>query len=305
MGGKVLITGASGFLGKIISNELIKLDYKLLTLGKQKGNDIQVDLTKGVFEIRCQEKIDLVIHAAGKAHSLPKSQSEIKNFFDINFEGTKNLCKSIISSQCLPLSFIFISSVAVYGADSGEFITEDHALNGNTTYAKSKILAEEWLQHWAKENNITLSILRLPLVAGSNPPGNLGAMINGISSGRYLSIGKATARKSMVWAEDIVYIIPQLAHKGGVYNLTDGYHPSFGELESRIASALGKKVPVKVPLALAKVIAFFGNFLGSMSPINSDKLKKIISTLTFDDSKAKALLKWQPNSVLDKLASIL
>ncbi|MDB5024604.1 MAG: UDP-galactose-4-epimerase [Mucilaginibacter sp.] len=302
---KVLITGASGFLGKIISNELIKSGYRLLTLGKQDVNDIQVDLTKVAFQIPSTEKIDTVIHAAGKAHYLPKSPSEIKDFFDVNFEGTKNLCNSITSSQCKLKAFIFISSVAVYGIDSGEFITEDYALNGSTPYARSKILAEEWLQQWASENDITLSILRLPLVAGFNPPGNLGAMIKGISSGRYVSIGKATARKSMVWAEDIAYIIPQLAEKGGIYNLTDGYHPSFDELEFSIASALKKKAPLKIPLSMAKGIAFLGNFLGSRSPINSDKLKKIISTLTFDDTKAKTLLNWRPNSVLDKLPSII
>jgi GlcNAc-P-P-Und epimerase len=166
-------------------------------------------------------------------------------------------------------------------------------------------MAEEWLHEWAVKNNIRLSILRLPLVAGPNPPGNLGVMIKGITSGRYLSIGEANARKSMVGAEDIAYIIPQLAQKGGVYNLTDGYHPSFGELERNIAFALGKKPPVKVSLFFAKVLAFFGNFLGNKSPVNSDKLKKITSTLTFDDTKARVLLNWRPNSVLDKLPSII
>jgi GlcNAc-P-P-Und epimerase len=305
MDGKVLLTGASGFLGEIISNELIKLNYQLLTLGKQNRNDICVDLAKQSFQLPASEKIDLVIHAAGKAHSVPKTSVEIRNFFDVNFEGTKRLCDAISLSKYPLQAFIFISSVSVYGTDSGELIAEDHPLNGNTPYARSKIMAEEWLQEWAVKNNIRLSILRLPLIAGPNPPGNLGAMIKGITSGRYLSIGEANARKSMVWAEDIAYIIPQLAQKGGVYNLTDGYHPSFGELERNIASALGKKPPVKVSLFFSKVLAFFGNFLGNKSPLNSDKLKKITSTLTFDDTKARVLLNWRPNSVLDKLPPTL
>jgi nucleoside-diphosphate-sugar epimerase len=298
---KILISGATGFLGKIILNELIKLDYQLLTLGKKAVNDICVDLTRGNFHIPNAGKIDLVIHAAGKAHSVPKTQEEVKFFFDVNFEGTKNLCNSLLSSQCRPRSFIFISSVSVYGVDSGEFITEDHPLNGNTPYAQSKIMAEKWLHQWSNENNITLSILRLPLVAGLNPPGNLGAMIKGIRSGRYVSIGKANAKKSMIWAEDIAYIIPLLAQKGGVYNLTDGYHPSFGELELGIASILKKKPPKKITFNLARVIAFLGGLVGNKSPINSDKLKKITSTLTFDDTKAKTMLNWQPNQILNKL----
>lgn len=305
MNGKILLTGASGFLGRIISTELVKLNYQLLTLGKQKGNDICVDLASQNFQLPTSEKIDIIIHAAGKAHSVPKTPIEIKEFFDVNFEGTKRLCDAVSQSKYPPDAFIFISSVSVYGIDSGELIAEDHPLNGNTPYAKSKIMAEEWLQEWAVKNNIKLSILRLPLVAGSNPPGNLGAMIKGITSGRYLSIGDANARKSMVWAEDIANVIPQLAQKGGIYNLTDGYHPNFGELERNIASVLGKTPPTRIPLFLAKTLAFFGDFLGNKSPINSDKLKKITSTLTFDDTKAKALLNWRPNSVLDKLPSII
>lgn len=305
MKGKILITGASGFFGKIISDQLIKLGYQLITLGKQKGNNIQVDLTKGLFKIPGTKNIDVVIHAAGKAHSVPKTSVQIKDFFDVNFEGTKRLCESMVSSRCIPEAFIFISSVAVYGIESGEMITEDHALNGTTPYAMSKILAEEWLQQWATQNKVILSVLRLPLVAGPHPPGNLGAMIKGISSGRYVSIGKAAAKKSMVWAEDIGLIIPKLATIGGIYNLTDGYHPSFGELERVTASALNRPKPLKIPLVIAKGIALIGNLLGDRSPFNSNTLKKITSTLTFDDTKAKTLLNWEPNSVLNKLPSIL
>ena len=305
MAGKVLITGASGFLGKIISTELIKLGYTILTLGKQDSNYIRVDLAKEGFQLPSQEKIDLVIHAAGKAHSIPKTTAEIKDFFDVNFEGTKRVCESLGINQSLPKAFVFVSTVAVYGIDSGKLISEDYPLIGNTPYAQSKIMAEAWLQQWAAKNNVVLSILRLPLVVGLNPPGNMGTMIHGIDSGRYLSIGDAGARKSAVWAADIAYIFPRLAQKGGIYNLTDGYHPSFGELERCIASSLNKNPPSKIPFILAKALAFFGDFLGSRSPINSIKLNKITSTLTFDDSKARTLLNWQPNSVLDKLPSIL
>jgi nucleoside-diphosphate-sugar epimerase len=249
--------------------------------------------------------IDIVIHCAGKAHSIPRTGQEAKVFFDVNFEGTKNLCSAINSLQQIPKAFIFISTVAVYGVDEGELIPEGHQLNGSTPYARSKILAENWLQAWAKENDVILSILRLPLVAGDRPPGNLGAMLKGISSGRYASIGKANARKSMVWAADIAPIVSKLALEGGIYNLTDGYHPTFGELEHRISFLLGKRDPVRIPMNFAKGIAFLGDILGNRSPINSDKLRKITSTLTFDDMKAKKVLDWQPNKVLDKLPQII
>ncbi|WP_409994862.1 NAD-dependent epimerase/dehydratase family protein [Chitinophaga pinensis] len=184
-------------------------------------------------------------------------------------------------------------------------INELHPLNGDSPYARSKIQAEHYLTEWCGQRDVQLLILRLPLIAGPEPPGNLGAMIRGISSGRYLSIGEAAARKSVVWAGDVAAVIPVAMKEGGVYNLTDGYHPSFRELETCIATALKKKPPSAIPMGMAKVIAGVGNLLGKRAPVNSDKLRKITSTLTFDDGKARRAFNWQPSRVIDKLSSVL
>jgi len=305
MAGSVLLTGSTGFLGKVIAAELQKQGYEILTLGKHHHNTIKADLAKGEFEMENPGKIDFVVHAAGKAHSHPRSPEEIKVFYDVNFEGTKHLCNALVASASKPAGFVFISTVAVYGLDKGEMLDEDTVLNGETPYAKSKIQAEQWLQGWGKTHNIQLAILRLPLVAGPKPPGNLGAMIRGIGNGRYLSIGRAMAKKSVVWAADVAAIMPIAAQKGGVFNLTDGYNPSFGELETGIAHVLDVKRARKVPHGLAKVLAFVGDLMGKRSPINSNKLRKITSTLTFDDSRARKILNWQPNRVLDKLQDMI
>jgi len=306
MNERILLTGASGFLGKILSYELAKMGYELLTIGRKETDTIYADLANDNLRLPVElPYVDIVIHSAGKAHCIPRTEQEAKIFFDVNLEGTKNLCGAINSLQKLPRAFIFISTVAVYGVDKGDLIPEEHPLNGSTPYARSKILAENWLQTWAKKNGVILSILRLPLVAGDQPPGNLGAMLKGISSGRYASIGKADARKSIVWAADIAHVVAKLATEGGIYNLTDDYHPTFRELEHQIASSLGRQDPIRIPMNFAKGIAFLGDILGDRSPINSDKLKKITSTLTFDDTKAKKALNWQPNKVLDKLPQII
>lgn len=299
----ILLTGASGFLGRIINSSLIENGYTIRSLGRNKSNHYCVDLFHDVPELNTS--FDIIIHAAGKAHSVPKTASEEKEFYDVNLQGTIKLCNAINKLEIKPKAFIFISTIAVYGFDKGANITEESPLLGNTPYAKSKIQAEEYLQTWAKENDITLGILRLPLIAGPNPPGNLGAMINGIKTGRYLSIGNASARKSIVWAEDIADLIPKVSEIGGVYNLTDTYHPTFGELEKEISKCLGKKDPVKIPLWLANLLGRVGNLLGSKAPINSEKINKITSSLTFDDSKARKRLDWKPKKVLDKIAEIV
>jgi nucleoside-diphosphate-sugar epimerase len=296
----ILITGKSGFLGKILERCLEEDKKSTYGLG---NNNLRIDISKP-FDLP-QENFDIIIHAAGKAHSIPKSKVEEKLFYEVNFDGTKNLSAAIDKLAIKPASFIFISTVAVYGVDKGEMVNELHPLNGETPYSKSKILAENFLIDWSEKSGIKLAILRLPLVAGQNPPGNLGAMIKGIKTGRYLSIGKADAKKSIVWAEDIAHIIPKISIVGGIYNLTDSYHPSFGELEKHISAACGKSIPKKIPLILAKAIARVGDFLGATSPINTIKLDKITSTLTFDNSKALKELNWVPSKVLDKIPGIV
>lgn len=298
-----LLTGITGFLGHIIQEYLVREGQTVVGLDEM-VKSVGVDIT-GSFCIKSKLKIDTIIHAAGKAHIIPHNQKEEQAFFEVNFEGTKNLCLAFERISSIPPNFIFISTVSVYGVDSGTNIDEQHPLKGKSPYAKSKIVAEEWLQEWAKKNNIRLTILRLPLVAGPNPPGNLGALIKGIKTGRYLSIGKANAKKSIVLAEDVAKIIPAVAEKGGVYNLTDGYHPTFGELEAAICNALGKKTPYSIPVPVATLLAHSGDVLGKKFPLNTDKLKKITSTLTFDDSKARKLLNWDPTPVLSEISKIV
>jgi nucleoside-diphosphate-sugar epimerase len=302
----ILLTGASGFLGKVIYDTLSP-GHLITTIGRgpavANGGHLTADLSKelitGLPDTAC------VIHCAGKAHSVPKTEAEKEQFFQVNYRGTVNLCQSLVQEGRIPASFIFISTVAVYGKEEGVLIREDDPLEGTTPYAQSKIIAEQYLREWALANNVTLGILRLPLVAGPTPPGNLQAMINGIRTGRYLSIGKADARKSMVWAHDVATIIPEVAQRGGTYNLTDSKHPSFRELEHKIAKSLGKKDPFRIPLMLAKLLAFAGDRLGDRFPINTDKLNKITATLTFDDARAKTSLNWKPSPVAEKIRLVV
>lgn len=300
---KYLLTGASGFLGSIINHYLASQNIDIVGLDLF-GSPRTVDISQP-FSLKNIQEIDVVVHAAGKAHTFPRTKAEEDIFYHVNFEGTKNLCDALDQLAVKPSAFIFISSVAVYGVHAGSMISESHPLSGASPYSKSKILAENYLVEWANRRGIKLGIMRLPLVAGPNPPGNLGAMINGIKSGRYLSIGKANSSKSIVWQEDIAVIIPALAEIGGTYNLTDGYHPSFKELELVISKALNKKSPIRIPKLLADVLGRFGDLLGEFAPVNSDKVRKITSTLTFDDSKARQFLNWKSSAVLDKMTERL
>lgn len=292
---KLLFTGASGFLGTNIK-PILQKQYDVVTVGVTDSDDYRCDISKHVPVIT--EVYDIVLHAAGKAHSVPKTEEQKKVFFDVNYQGTVNLCKAL-EKKGVPRAFVFISTVAVYGVEFGEDISEEHPLNGNTPYALSKIQAEEFLQKWCAQNGVILGIIRPCLLAGRNPLGNLGSMISGIKSGKYLNIAGGKARKSMLMVEDIACLIPLTAQKGGIFNVCDNEHPSFKELESLITRQLGKRMPFSIPYSVAKCLALLGDVMGPNAVFSSLKLNKMTRSLTFSSQKAQRELGWKPLNVLE------
>lgn len=292
---KLLFTGGTGFLGKNVM-PLLQKDYEVTTCGITPEDMIQANLAKMVPELL--QQYDIVLHAAGKAHVVPKTKEEKQLFYDINYQGTVNLCKAL-ELVGVPKALVFISTVAVYGCEYGEMITEEHPLDGDTPYAKSKIMAEEYLTKWCYEHGVILGILRPSLLAGKNAPGNLGAMVNGVRKGFYMNIAGGKVTKSVLMAEDIARILPLVAEKGGVFNVCDTRQPSFGELSISVARQLGKSKPISIPYWMAWCMAMVGNLLGSKAPINSYKLEKMTKSLTFSNEKARRELGWEPLDVLE------
>lgn len=292
---KLLFTGASGFLGYNI-RPILEKSYDVHTIGLTDDDDIKINLAKEVPPINTH--YDVVLHAAGKAHTVPKTDAEKQVFYDVNYHGTVNLCAALEKAG-IPKTLVFVSTVAVYGCEFGELIDEVHPLNGDTPYAMSKIMAEEYLTKWCSEHNVILGILRPSLLAGKNAPGNLGAMVNGVKKGFYLNIAGGKVKKSVLMAEDIARLLPLLAEKGGVYNVCDTRQPTFGELSASVAKQLGKRKPVSISYWMAWCMAKVGDLLGSKAPINSYKLEKMTKSLTFSNEKARRELGWEPLDVLE------
>lgn len=292
---KLLFTGGTGFLGKNVM-PLLKERYEVTTCGITPDDMIKANFVNDVPEL--PEKYDIVLHACGKAHVVPKTEAEKKAFFDVNYQGTVNLCKGL-EKVGLPKALVFISTVAVYGCDFGDMITEDHPLEGETPYAKSKIMAEEYLTGWCKNHNVVLGILRPSLLAGKNAPGNLGSMVKGVKKGYYMNIAGGKVIKSILMADDIARILPLVAEKGGVYNVCDTFQPTFGQISESVAKQLGKGKPINIPYWMAWCMAKVGDLLGNKAPINSYKLEKMTKSLTFSNEKARKELGWEPLDVLE------
>lgn len=302
---KILLTGGSGFLGSLIATSLKKERNHVVLLGRGKESDIISDLRFDEPVISKNEKFDLVVHCAGKAHVVPKTEEEKQDFYAVNVTGTQNLIKSLTTIK--PKYFVLISSVAVYGLNEGENISEDTPLKAVEPYGHSKILAEKLVLEWGEANNIIITVLRLPIIVGNNPVGNLRTMIQGIGKGYYFNIERGKARKSMVLATDIAENIISFSKVGGIFNLTDGEHPSFKDLGDIIASNLGKKSPRSIPLIFAKRVVQLYNFVSYLFTKNKHQIsiEKLTKDLIFSDTKARVMVNWKPSSVLSNIGAYL
>ena len=292
---KLLFTGATGFLGHNIMPILAER-YKITTLGITDQDNIKSNIATIIPPL--QEKYDVILHAAGRAHIYPKTQEEIKSFYDVNLQGTINLCKALEKTG-LPKSFIFISTLDVYGLAVGEGINETYPTNPTTHYAISKLQAEKYLENWAAENGVILGILRPALMTGPNPPGNLKSMINGIKKGYYVNIAGGHTRKSLLMVTDIANLVLKIENVGGVYNVCDDHHPSYKELGESISNQLGKKhYPISIPYWMAWCLSKVGDLVGFL-PIDSHRLEQLTKSNTYSNEKAKKILDWKPLDVIE------
>lgn len=292
---KLLFTGGSGFLG-YNCRPILEKSFEVTTCGITDVDEIKANLAKEIPVL--PHKFDVVLHACGKAHVIPKTEEEKQQFYDINYNGTINLCKGL-ERVGTPKSIVFISTASVYGVELCDMLTEDAPLLSETPYGKSKVMAEEFLQQWCKDHQVILTILRPSLMAGKNAPGNLGAMVNGIKKGFYVNIAGGKARKSLMMAEDIANLVVLAENKGGVYNVCDDVHPSYKELSVVISKKLGKNPPISIPYWIAWRLAKIGDCLGNKFPFNSYRLEKLTQSATFSNEKAKKELGWKPLSVID------
>ena len=269
-----------------------------MKVGRSVKSDIVIDLSINRLS---KIEVDYVIHVAGKAHVTPKSAEVKEEFFNVNYVGTNNLLHGLDTTKLQ--SIIFISTVAVYGKEIGELIDEKSPLLGNTAYALSKIQAEQSIIDFGITNNIKTVVLRLPLVSGKNPPGNLSAIIEAIDKGYYFRIGKGEAKKSIIAAADVANLIPELFDLNGVYNLTDIKHPMISEIDSIIAKKFNKRIK-RIPKGLIRIIAKIGDIF-PFFPFNSSRFDKLTKNLTFSNKKLFNEIKYRPSNGLSDIVKNL
>lgn len=285
----ILITGSNGFFGKNIIPTLER-DYNILKFDSFK-NFLSEPIKEEYLDLL--NSAECVIHAAGLAHTNLNS----KEHFEVNFEGTKKLVQSIKKNGNLRY-FIFISSVSVYGLSTGTDISEKVLCKPVNNYAKSKFMTEEFLNKFFRESKVSCIILRLPLLIGSQPKGNLSLLYENIKRRRYFQIGNGKSRKSILIINDIATNFKKILSGKGTYNLTGEQDPTINDINKMIADATGGRF-YQVPYGIAKFIFKIGDFL-LLKTINLSIFQKLTSDLTFSNEKARIELKWTPSKLDSK-----
>lgn len=310
---KLLLTGYPGFIASPVKKWFESHGWIVDTLGlmpttgeSQKGIHYVCNLV-GETPVLQDEPYDLVIHAAGMAHFIPKTQSDIQKFYDVNVQGTLHILDALQPSP--PKSIIFISSVTVYGMETGEMISEDQPLQPKTPFGKSKVLAEKLILNTSFNKDVVRGIVRLPLVAGKDAPGNLGSMIKAIKKGMYFNVSGGKAVRSVVLNNDIAPFLYELSKHGGTYNFTDRHGLTYASLYEEIQKNVFCPRRPNLPYWVAWCLALGGECLRFVIrcpvPFDFYRLEKLTTSLTFDSSLAEKDIPFCPRPVLENIKEIL
>ena len=269
---KYLITGGNGFIGSFLKTNLSSTDNVVKTIGRALNNDYQIDLTTGFCEIK--EDFDIIIHSASIVHDSSHANSFNQELILKDLEITINLIKTIKNISYKKL--IFLSSVSVYGVESGKNIEIIQNLSPSAGYGLSKVISEKLLMESILPEK--LLILRLPLVNGPNPKGNIKRVINAIESGKMILFKGNNAKKSILELDDLYLFITEKSLKfSGIHQLKS-YDIKFNDF---IRGLSGKGIHY-LPLILLKFMIYCSRILRLKALRNT--LTKISMDLTFTDT---------------------
>lgn len=272
---KVLVTGATGFLGREIVKELLANDFEVLGISRTSSaniNCVQIDITveSEVEKLKRFDDIDAIIHCAGLAHQFGKTSRD--DFIKVNVKGTENIVK--LANYLKIQHFILISSVSVYGNAKKEFnslkFQEEAQCSPIGDYAESKFEAEKVSKNISK--NINVTILRPATIIGEGDKGNVLRLIQTIDKNRFIQIGKCENYKTLVDKNYVAKVCLQIVKNklNGVYNLANP-PLMMSDIIETIYQSLGKRriffnIPEIIALYFAKIVdkTFRKNFTGTI-----------------------------------------
>jgi nucleoside-diphosphate-sugar epimerase len=271
---KILVSGASGFIGRTLLEQLqTRADFEISGLVGEKtalenfsvpgirlfpADISNYEAFPGRGELK---KTDVFVHAAGLAHQFGKVSRA--DFWRVNVKGTENVCR--LAHEIEVEHFILISSVAVYGNYGKVEIDESFACRPADLYADSKLESEKKAREFCEGKGISLTILRPATVIGEGDRGNTTRLIRALEKGRFLWIGDGSNQKSLIYKGDVAKAIQRVAEQKPlagtkIFNLT-GEAVTMRQIVETIAASLGRKAPrLSLPANLLRGVFRFNKF---------------------------------------------
>ena len=296
MNPKILITGASGFIGSFIVEEAIRRSFEVWAAVRKSSSrqflsdehihfiELNLDSEEDLKQQLAGHSFDYVVHAAGVTKCLDK-----QDFFRINTEGTQHLVRAL-QELGMPLKrFVYISSLSIMGAirekQPYQEIREYDKARPNTAYGKSKLKAEQWLD--ANSLQLTANGLSpFPYVI-LRPTGVYGPrerdyfmMAKSIKAHTDFAVGFKQQDITFVYVSDVVQAVFLALEKGKTgrrYFLSDGEVYQSSTFSNLIRQELGNPwwIRITAPIWLLRIITFFGEYIGHLTgkvtALNNDK----------------------------------
>jgi nucleoside-diphosphate-sugar epimerase len=285
---KILITGASGFIGSFIVEEALKRGFETWAAMRKSSSKaylqderihfIELNLSSKeqlVEQLRGKE-FDYVVHAAGVTKCLNKA-----DFRRINTQGTKNLADALIELQMPLKRFVFVSSLSVFGAIKEKMpydeIRETDTPQPNTEYGRSKLEAEKYLDSIA--SHIPIIMLRPTGVYGPREKDYF-LMAKSIKQHTDFAVGFQRQDITFVYITDVVqaiFLALEKGENGRKYFLSDGEVYQSTTFSDLIHEELGRPwwIRITAPVWILRVITFIGEYVGRMTgkvtALNNDK----------------------------------
>lgn len=291
---KVLVTGASGFIGSFIVEKGLEKGYSLWAgmrggssrkfLGDERINFVELDfssaerLTAQLQAFKAAHGAwDYIVHAAGVTKCLDK-----KEFFRVNYEGTRMFVDALSATGMQPKKFIYLSSLSIFGPLHEELpytpIMESDMPAPNTAYGESKILAERYIMEHAAFSYV---ILRPTGVYGPRER-DYYQMAVSIKNHVDFAVGYKPQVITFIYVKDLVkavYLAMESAVENRCYFVSEprGYDSrAFSDLIQRemgIRHVLHIKAPVWVLRVISACAEWFARLSGKPSTLNGDKYK--------------------------------
>jgi nucleoside-diphosphate-sugar epimerase len=292
---KVLITGANGFIGLHLMNN-IALQYNVIAQTRENSLPdfansatlrLNIDATTDWSTVL--ENVSVVVHLAGVAHN---KSSDTSYMHEINVDATLNLALQAANSGVK--RFIFISSSSVFGDSSSSPFNEFSVLSPCSFSATLKKEVEEKLSD-IYLCGMELVIIRPALVYGVSAPGNFGKLVSVVSRIPFSPFWLCDNKRSFISIDNLVDFIglcishPKAANE--IFCISDGLDISTRQFTNEIAVGLDKKL-IQFPIPLS-VLRFLGVITGRSALID-----QLIGDFQIDSNKARKLLGWVPPSTI-------